>query len=162
MGFFKNLLAGGPTYMDQDLFNTVVFKTYGRFRRDYPDFRTFWEGKKVLPDGKTVKTIELCKRYMSSYNRDDLISSQFGKASQLLEKHLEGEFGLNEISWQLVDLVASMSDDVSANGQKIKSTIHINASSHPNPEDRPTRLIEDFKKYTLLVNSRITKTARQR
>ena len=152
MGFFKKFIEGGPKYMDQDIFNTVVFKTYSWFRPKYDDFDSFWDGVEVLPNGDRVETVRLFRDYMSRYDKDDLLGRHFAEASELLEEHLESEFGLNLLSWQLVDLVANQSDNSDAEGNKIKSTIHLNATCHPNPILRPERLILDFKKYTLMVN----------
>jgi hypothetical protein len=157
MGFLKNLIAGGPKYLNQDLFNTIVFKTYARFRPQFEDFDTFWKGSETLANRTVVKTQDLFRKYLELYNKDDLISAQFGAATFLLEKHLDSDLGHNILSWQLVDLVAKLSDDLDPNGEKIISTIHVNAPNHPSPEQRPQQLVLDFIKYTNLVNERITK-----
>ena len=157
MGFFKNLIAGGPKYMNQDLFNTIVYKTYSKHRPNYDDMNSFWNGSVELNNGTIVKTTDLFESYIDLYNKDNLISKQFGAACLLLEKHLDATLDHNLLSWQLVELVANKSDEVDADGNPIKSTIHINAPNHPNPSERPERLIEDFIKYTDLVNQQIRK-----
>ncbi len=155
MGFFKNLIAGGPTYLGQDLFNTIVFKTYAMHRPNYDDMKSFWDGSEELQDGTIVKTTDLFMSYIDLYSKDDLISKQFGTACFLLEQHLGANFGHNLLSWQLVDLIAKKSDDVDADGNVIKSTIFINSPNHPNPKERPEKLIKDFIKYTDIVNQQI-------
>jgi len=157
MGFFKNLIAGGPKYMNQDLFNTIVYKTFSKHRPKYNDMNSFWNGSEELNNGTIVKTTDLFNSYMELYSKDDLISKQFGAACLLLEKHLDATLGHNLLAWQLVELVANTSDEIDANGNPIKSTIHINALNHPDPNVRPKRLIEDFIKYTEIVNHRIGK-----
>ena len=150
MGFLKNLLKGGPQYMKQDLFNTVVFTAYLP-RCEFDSFHDFWHGNLIGKDGKKVNTTEILTTYGSHFRNDEFLRLGWGKAMLGIEKHFTQSHSINQLDFYIIRQIVKLSNEIHPNGEKIKPTSLIGGESHPNPEIRVQQCIDDFILYEDMV-----------
>ena len=149
MGIFKNLLSGGPQYIKQDLFNTVVYTAYlARF--NFETFDLFWEGHIETNDGK-VKTTKILSEYGSHFPRDEYLYLDWGKALIEIDKFCNEKYGINKNTYLLIKEIISISNRIHPNGSLIKSTSILGGESHPNPKIRVQECIRGFILYENMV-----------
>ena len=150
MGFLKNLLKGGPQYIKQDLFNTVVYTTYSH-RCEFNSFDEFWNGYLAKKDGSKGKTTELLTTYSSHFPSDEYLSLGWSKAMLGIEKHFTQNHSINQLDFFIVRQIVKLSNEINPNGEKINSSSLIGGESHPNPEKRVQQCIDDFITYERIV-----------
>jgi len=154
MGFFKNLITGGPRHMRQDLFNSIVITNYCLFRREFSSFEEFIVGKGVvLGDGSIVKSTDLFQKYYKDYPNDDLLPDHFYKGSQALEDFMVLTFVGEDFFkyWHILLSIEKMAEQFHSDGRPIKIVGSLFADSHPSPGERVEIFKRDLSLYAAML-----------
>ena len=149
MGFLGNLLKGGPRYIKQDLFNTVVYTVY-QTRCEFDSFDSFWNGYVSTKEGEQ-KTTTLLTTYGSHFPKDEFLKYGWGKALVGIDRYFSETHGIDPLHFYIVRRIIKLSNEIHPDGTKIKPSSLIGGESHPDPEGRVERCIEDFKIYEQMV-----------
>lgn len=145
MSFLKKIMSGGPRYMRQDLFNSVLISAYCAYRWNFNSFDAY-----VNEFKKGGDILEIFRTYLSRYSNDDFLEKDFLNGVAALEDFLVLTFGsINYESQSMMEKIRNFSDKYDTNGYDLKQSMHIMADSHPNPRRRLAQLREDLTKYKM-------------
>jgi hypothetical protein len=150
MGFFNKIISGGPQFVDQNLFNSYIYTTY-MTRYLFEDFDKFWKGELITPEGKKFKNIDGLIEFNSSYPKDSFLNKSLGKTLVELDKYYLSKYELTYSGFSILRKIVKISNEIDTNGEKIKIVGRLFAESHPNPEIRSSKCLEDFKTYEKMI-----------
>lgn len=142
-----NIGSTAPQYMEQALFDAIVFRFYS-LRHKFDDFQSFWHSKKVDSDGREIRLVDGLFAQVSKYPKDEALRTQLAEACLELEKYWNKKFGVSLESLTLFGAVKSRAEEVLAKTEALAQEAgNKNSQAPSNPVARVDWLMRNLYQY---------------